>query len=215
MLSPLPRRDRRRLRSSTTTAAAFPTARLGRLSHDAFRGLLGVHSRYGLRTRGIAERSFPPLAPRRHERVPPIDPIIQSVKSKLRFLLGLLAQLVSQKRELQRHVPLLRSGTFRIQHGISRVQAVLSFSYPSTYLAGSLRSTGVTPLPRYYEPRRLPTRAARKVMLSPPPLRLAAHPVGSPRFLAVRSTRAAPNHPGEYAWCKCSLLPRRWQASPS
>ena len=52
------------------------------------------------------------LVPRRHQRVPPIDPIIQSVESKLRFLLGLLAQLVSQKREFRRHAPLLRSGIF-------------------------------------------------------------------------------------------------------
>src|ERR1035438_6112349 len=84
------------------------------------------------------------LVPRRHQRVPPIDSIVQSVESKLRFLLGLLAQLVSQKREFRRHLPLLRSGILRLQHGIFSIQAVLPFSYPSTYLAGFLRSTGIT-----------------------------------------------------------------------
>src|ERR1035438_4038053 len=57
--------------------------------------------------------------PRCQQRVPPIDSIVQSVKSKLRLLLGLLAQLVSQKRECRRHRPRLRNGTLRIQHGIS------------------------------------------------------------------------------------------------
>src|ERR1019366_4010527 len=81
-----------------------------------------------------------------------------------------LAQLVSQKRECRRHRPRLRNGTLRIQHGIFSIQADLPFSYASTYLAGSLRSTDVTPLPRYYEPRRLPTEAEPRVMPSPRPL---------------------------------------------
>lgn len=41
-----------------------------------------------------------------------------------------------------------------------------------------------------------------------------AHPVGSPRFPADLSPRAAPNHPGELDRCVCPLLPCRWQASP-
>jgi hypothetical protein len=35
--------------------AAFPIPLLGRLPHLLFRGLLGVHSRYGLPARGTAE----------------------------------------------------------------------------------------------------------------------------------------------------------------
>jgi len=35
--------------------AAFPIPLLGRLPHYAFRGLLGVHSRYGLSARGVAQ----------------------------------------------------------------------------------------------------------------------------------------------------------------
>src|SRR5260370_39745853 len=34
----------------------------GRLSHQTFRGLLSVHSRYGLSARGTASRSFPSKA---------------------------------------------------------------------------------------------------------------------------------------------------------
>jgi hypothetical protein len=92
------------------------------------------------------------------------------------------------------------------------IQSVLPSSYQSTYLAGSLRSTDITPLRRYYEPRRLPTRAGRTVMDSRPPLE-EVHSVGSPRFLADRSMRAAPNHPGERDRCQRPLLPCRWQAS--
>ena len=36
------------------TTAAFPVVKAGRLPHQAFRGLLGVHSRYGPLARGIA-----------------------------------------------------------------------------------------------------------------------------------------------------------------
>ena len=39
--------------------AAFPIPLLGRLPHYLFRGLLSVHSRYGLLARGSAQRSFP------------------------------------------------------------------------------------------------------------------------------------------------------------
>src|SRR5438477_10975191 len=37
-----------------SVAAAFPIRLLGRLPHQVFRGLLGVHSRYGLPARGVA-----------------------------------------------------------------------------------------------------------------------------------------------------------------
>src|SRR5439155_25761445 len=82
------------------------------------------------------------LVPSRYERVEPIDPIIQRVEAELRLLLGLLAQLLSQKREClrQRSPPVLRSG-------IGGIQAVLPSSHSRTYLAGSLRSTGITPFP--------------------------------------------------------------------
>ncbi len=39
-------------------SAAFPIPLLGRLPHYPFRGLLGVHSRYGLPARGVAETTL-------------------------------------------------------------------------------------------------------------------------------------------------------------
>jgi hypothetical protein len=38
--------------------AAFPVFAAGRLPHSAFRGLLGVHSRYGLPARGVAKATL-------------------------------------------------------------------------------------------------------------------------------------------------------------
>ena len=69
---PLPRRiqgpDRscfqppRRGSVGASLTAAFPSILVGRLPHYSFRGLLGIHSRYGPLTRGIAKRSFPSQA---------------------------------------------------------------------------------------------------------------------------------------------------------
>ena len=42
------------LRSYSPPMAAFPVQRAGRLPRCPFRGLLSVHSRYGLHTRQIA-----------------------------------------------------------------------------------------------------------------------------------------------------------------
>ncbi len=55
MPSPLPRRDRWVLRSSRPATAAFPESQAGRLPYCLFRGLLGVHSRYGLHARQVAQ----------------------------------------------------------------------------------------------------------------------------------------------------------------
>ena len=76
------------------------------------------------------------------------------------------------------------------------------------------RSTGMTPLPRYDEPVRLPAAAAPGGMASHAALR------GSPRTTPGRpgpslalSTRALPTHPGPPDACVRSLLPHQWQAS--
>jgi hypothetical protein len=55
MLSPLPRqvRETKSLVTNLSTSA-FPKFRVGRLLHYGFRGLLSVHSRYGLQTRQVA-----------------------------------------------------------------------------------------------------------------------------------------------------------------
>jgi hypothetical protein len=57
---------------SFPATAAFPVSVAGRLPHDPFRGLLSVHSRYGLPARGIAKRSFPSRAPAASLTPPPL-----------------------------------------------------------------------------------------------------------------------------------------------
>src|ERR1700758_5349798 len=61
MLSPLPRqvRETKSLVTNPSTSA-FPKFRMGRLLHYGFRGLLSVHSRYGLQTRQVAYSTLYP-----------------------------------------------------------------------------------------------------------------------------------------------------------
>jgi hypothetical protein len=54
MPSPLPRRTRWELRSTFPATTAFPESLAGRRPHCRFRGLLSVHSRYGLPARRVA-----------------------------------------------------------------------------------------------------------------------------------------------------------------
>src|SRR5437870_13820342 len=55
MPSSLPRQDRWNLSAHTVpSSSAFPVSQAGRLLHHPFRGLLSVHSRYGLHTRRVA-----------------------------------------------------------------------------------------------------------------------------------------------------------------
>jgi len=63
-----------------------------------------------------------------------------------------------------------------------------------------LRSTGVTPLPRYYEPVRLPTAAAHRVMSSPVALGFTARRAGSPRFLGRSVRTRRPLSPWKARW---------------
>ena len=60
MPSPLPRWDRRRDRVAPRkpATAAFPIPLAGRLPHQLFRGLLGVHVSYGLPARGAASAAL-------------------------------------------------------------------------------------------------------------------------------------------------------------
>jgi hypothetical protein len=137
---------------------------------------------------GCAFVSTHPL-PGRLQRVAPEDPVIQHVKPELRFLLGLLAQLLSQKKELLRQptsplrfrcgflrLRLLRSGTL--------VQAVLPSSYSCAFPSRPLGSTIVTRFPatmglsdsRPGPSLRLCLPTGRWVSFDP-------HPARSPRFL--------------------------------
>src|SRR6266852_4146318 len=85
MPSPLPRQVRWSLfaRLSPSTAA-FPVKQSGRLLQLFFRGLLSVHSRYGLHARRVAMRPFPSKAPT--ASLPPLP---------FRLLPGLANQVLS------------------------------------------------------------------------------------------------------------------------
>jgi hypothetical protein len=92
------------------------------------------------------------------------------------------------------------------------------------FLAGPLRSTGVTPLQRYYEPLRPPIKPRRGYLF---PSLVDGTPTvhhrsnGSPRFPTCLWTPAVLSHPGEPGRCDCSLLHDRcwlhllWQAGRS
>jgi hypothetical protein len=73
MPSPLPRQVRWSLSAHPSpSSAAFPVIKPGRLLQLLFRGLLSVHSRYGLHARGVAMRPFTPRAPT--ALLPPLPP---------------------------------------------------------------------------------------------------------------------------------------------
>ena len=74
---------------------------------------------------------------------------------------------------------------------------------------------GRYPLPRYYEPVRLPHRAGLRLCV--PAARWGFTPTraGLPGSLADLSTRAVPYNPGKPDECTHPLLLRRWQALAS
>src|SRR3954467_2952914 len=57
-VGPLVRVASRGVTPSSPVTSAFPVFAAGRLPHRAFRGLLGVHSRYGLPARGVAKATL-------------------------------------------------------------------------------------------------------------------------------------------------------------
>src|SRR5882762_748267 len=64
MPSPLPRQVQwSKFARRSPLSAAFPVKKSGRLLQLFFRGLLSVHSRYGLHARGVAKRPFTSKAP--------------------------------------------------------------------------------------------------------------------------------------------------------
>jgi hypothetical protein len=106
-----------------------------------------------------------------------------------------------------------RERGFRIRTLLSkRVSPLLA---NDALLARPLRSTDITPLPRYYGPVRLPAWAQPQVMFSPMPIRRATHTAhpGLPGSSVDLCARAVPNHPGKPDDCSRSFLRRRLQAS--
>src|ERR1017187_3799493 len=85
-----------------------------------------------------------------------LDPVIQRIKPELRFLLGLSAQFLSQLRNFLRQPWLFHRFRRRLSCGgrsLRRghlLQGVSSASYRPLLPAGPLRSTNITPLPRYH-----------------------------------------------------------------
>jgi len=73
--------------------------------------------------------------------------------------------------------------------------------------ARRLRSTGITPLLRYYAPLRLPLRQHAQVMLSLGGFRVRPLAgTGLPVSLTTLSRCAIPFHPGEPDCCACRFL---------
>ena len=93
-------------------------------------------------------------------------------------------------------------------------QSAHSSSYGRTSLTGLLGSTGITPLPRYYEPIRFPARPADGYVFPPAVEAWGLTQPGLPGSLTDLSARAVPYHPGRPDDRLGSLTDRRWQASP-
>ncbi len=180
--------------------------------HPSFLYLPNGHP---IRTRCPSVRSYP--SPGRFQYIPAIHPVVQGIKSKLTFLLGLTAQFPSQKRDLLRHPGFqlkpfghpFRNKAFLTQAGSPSFDQNMTEVRP-------LRSIPFPGLPRYYGPLRLPTGAVFQVMdslktLSP----LTDTPSGLPGSSTDLSARALLNHPGRPSRCPRSLLPRWYQTSPS
>jgi hypothetical protein len=119
------------------------------------------------------------------QHVVPVNPVKQSVEPESGFLFGLVGQFSSQFRDfLRQHDPGLhfwssqslipvqatvffRSGTF--------VQADLLTSDENVRSAGALRSAGVTPVQRYYDPLRLPAASSYGYLFPTPVARAPCH----------------------------------------
>src|ERR1039457_2563101 len=156
--------------------------------------------------------------PSRFQHIHPIDPVVQRIKPELRFLLGLLAQLLSQLRNLLRQSWLLRRSRLRrcrrcpsLRSGIF-IQAGFSSSYRFMLPVRPLRSAGVPPPLRYYGPLRLPTGPPRRLCLPVARWSPLLPPCGAsqaPRLIFSRAL--SPTTPeGPTAACACCFAAGFW-----
>src|SRR5258708_22166199 len=111
-----------------------------------------------------------PPFPCRLQHIAPTDPVVQSVQPELRLLLGLLTQLLSQQGNFvwgSVSARLFIQGFDKLPFFRIRifVQAVLLPSYSSNASSETPSLHGRYPLPRYYEPLRLPARAAPRLWI--------------------------------------------------
>ncbi len=88
-------------------------------------------------------------------------------------------QLASQGRES----PWQRRARHRTSSVLGISQSAHLPSYSSESAVGVLRSTGITPLPHYYDPLRLPTRPHTGYVFPARVDGLTHHHAGPPRFL--------------------------------
>ena len=139
------------------------------------------------------------------------DVAVERIESRLGFTLGLPAQFAPERRKFQRRVTV---APFRISRSRWCQSAFLSF-VTNLFPVRPLRSTGVTRLPRYYEPVRLPMRPASGYVFPESVEVITLTVPALPGSSANLSARAALFHPGEPNGFSCSLFPRWWQASPS
>lgn len=160
--------------------------------------------------------------PCRFKYVTTMDSVVKGIEPKLRFSFGLAAQFPPQKGDFYRQSGFrYESVSHPFRYGASIAQAgLLSFCVNMTE-SRLLGSTGITPLPRYYEPLRIPTVNAGPVIDSRPALSLRRNPFALgitsdlPGSSADLSTRALPYHPGQSHRFLRSFIPGGWQASPS
>ena len=159
--------------------------------------------------------------PRRFKYVTAMSSVVKGIKPKLRFSFGLAAQFPPQKGNFYRQPGFrFESVCHPFRYGASIAQAgLLSFRVNMTEVR-LLGSTGITPLPRYYEPLRIPTVNDERVIDSPPTLSLRRNPFALgitsdlPGSSADLSTRALPNHPEQSHRFFRSFIAGEWQASP-
>jgi len=160
--------------------------------------------------------------PSRVKYVAAMDSVVKGIEPKLRFSFGLAAQFPPQKGDFYRHSGFrYEPFSYPFRYGASVAQAdLLSFRVNMTEVR-LLGSTGITPLPSYYEPLRIPTVNTERVIDSPSALSLQRNPFtlgitsDLPGSSADLSTRALPNHPGQSHRFFRSFIPGGWQASPS
>ena len=175
---------------------------------------LDILDSYPIHSRCASVGSHP--APGRFQHIRAVDPVVESVEPVRRFLLGLATQLPSKKGDFHRHVGFrFEPFCYPFRYGASLAQAASPFLDRNATEVRPLGSTGITPLPCYYGPLRLPTTADVRVIDSSHSLSSSLTASGLPGSSTDLSTRALLNHPERLGWSFCSLLTNRWQASSS
>jgi hypothetical protein len=155
---------------------------------------------------------LPHPPPRRVQHVATVDAVDQGIEPKRRVLLRLATEFPAQQGDPEWQVGLRHKAlSHPVRNRASVAQAAPPLIARNMREVRPLRSTGVAPLRRYYEPVRLPAEAGAWLWI--PTRRCTRTSPGLPESCISLSTRALPTHPGRSDACTCSLLPHRSQAS--